>query len=77
MSLCLGCLHPVLTDVGTPYTLFTLPLSASLYSLRASLFLTRAPAPPLSRVPRRVLSLNNNQLTTLPAIVFNGLTNLW
>ena len=37
----------------------------------------RAPAPPLSRVPRRVLHLdNNNQLTTLPATVFNGLTNL-
>ena len=39
-----------------------------------------APAPPLSRVPGRELYLDNNQLTALPATVFNGLTkvgNIW
>ena len=38
--------------------------------------LTRVLLPPLSRVSRRFLWLNNNQFTTLPETVFNGLTNL-
>jgi hypothetical protein len=38
--------------------------------------LTRMLSPPLSRVPRRRIFLNNNQLSTLPAPVFNDLTKL-
>jgi hypothetical protein len=38
--------------------------------------LTRVLPPPLSRVPRRGLYLYGNELTALPATVFNGLTNL-
>ena len=38
--------------------------------------LTRVLRPSLSRVPRRNLILAVNELTALPAAVFNGLTNL-
>jgi hypothetical protein len=38
--------------------------------------LTHVPPRPLSRVFRRVLNLHYNELTALPATVFNGLTNL-
>ena len=37
--------------------------------------LNRVLPPPLSRVSHRFLWLNNNQVTTLPETVFNGLTN--
>ena len=38
--------------------------------------LTRVPPRPLSCVVRRQLGLAHNELVALPALVFNGLTNL-
>ncbi len=38
--------------------------------------LTRVPLRPLSCVVRRRLYLEENQIAALPALVFNGLTNL-
>jgi hypothetical protein len=58
------------------YTLSFRVLHAQAAMLPRASSLTRVLPPPLSRVPRRGLYLYGNELTALPATVFNGLTNL-